>query len=110
MSLSRLEKSSEQIPQKPFIPPTPIALTSTRESWALSAIDDILELLKDGRWHNVREAVERSGLHESKVEKILSFLAEYKFIALNKEQQEAKLTPTMLKFLKEIQRTNKKVS
>ena len=69
----------------------------------MSAIDDILELLKDGRWHDVRDAVNKSGLHESKVEKILGFLAEYKFITLKEEQQKAKLTPTMLKFLKEIQ-------
>ncbi|MDH5437286.1 MAG: hypothetical protein OEX76_00105 [Candidatus Bathyarchaeota archaeon] len=74
----------------------------------MSAIDDILELLKNGRWHDVREVVKKSRLHESKVETILSFLAEYKFIALNKEQQKAKLNPTMLKFLKEVQHLNNK--
>jgi DNA-binding IclR family transcriptional regulator len=74
----------------------------------LSAIDDVLELLKNGRWHDVREVVKKSRLHEYKVETILGFLAEYKFIALNKEQQKAKLNPTMFKFLKEIQRLNKK--
>ena len=74
----------------------------------MSAIDDVLELLKNGRWHDVREVVKMSRLHESKVEIVLGFLAEYKFIALNKEQQKAKLNPTMLKFLKEIQRLNKK--
>lgn len=74
----------------------------------MPAIDDILELLEDGKWHNVSEAVKKSRLRESKVEIILGFLAEYKFITLNKEQQKAKLTPTMLKFLEEIQRFEKK--
>ena len=74
----------------------------------MSAIDDVLELLKNGRWHDVREVVKMSRLHESKVETILSFLADYKFIALNKEQQKAKLNPTMLKFLKEVQHLNNK--
>ena len=74
----------------------------------MPAIDDILELLEDGKWHNVSDAVKKSRLRESKVEIILGFLAEYKFITLNKEQQKAKLTPTMLKFLKEIQRFKKK--
>lgn len=74
----------------------------------MSAIDDVLELLEDGGWHDVKEAVNKSRLHESKIEKILSFLAEYKFISLNNEQQKAKLAPKMLKFLKEIQRFKKK--
>ncbi len=74
----------------------------------MPAIDDILELLEDGKWHNVSDAVKKSRLRESKVETILGFLAEYKFITLNKEQQKAKLTPTMLKFLEEIQRFKKK--
>jgi len=73
----------------------------------LPAIDDILELLEDGKWHDVRETINKSKLHESKVDKVLGFLAEYKFITLNKEQQKAKLTPPMLKFIKEIQRFKK---
>ena len=74
----------------------------------MSAIDDVLELLRDGRWHDVREAGKKSRLHESKVEIILGFLAKYKFIVLNKERQKAKLTPAMLRFLKEIQGLKKK--
>lgn len=75
----------------------------------MPAIDDIIELLEDGKWHDVREAVKKSRLHESKVEVVLGFLAEYKFITLNKEQQKAKLTSTMLKFLKETQHFKKKM-
>jgi len=69
----------------------------------LSAIDDVLGLLEDGKWHDVGEAVKKYSLHESKVETILGFLAEYKFIILNKKRQKVKLTPRMLKFVKETQ-------
>lgn len=74
----------------------------------MPAIDDILDLLEDGRWHDIREAIKKSRLNESKVETILGFLANYRFITLNKKQQKVKLTPTMLKFLKEIQHFKKK--
>lgn len=74
----------------------------------MSAIDDILELLEDGNWHDISEAVKKSKLHESKVEIILGFLAKYRFVDFDEEQQKAKLTPPLLKFLKEIQRFKKK--
>jgi len=74
----------------------------------LSTIDEILELLEDGKWHDIKEVVEKSNLQEFKVEVIYGFLAEYAFIDFNKEQQKAKLTPTTLKFLKEIRPSRKK--
>lgn len=74
----------------------------------MSIIDDVLELLEDGRWHDVREAVKKSGLNESKAEAVLGFLAEYNFITLNKEQQKVKLTSTMLKFLEALTRKHAK--
>ncbi len=69
----------------------------------MSSFDGILELLEDGKWHGVGEAAKKYSLRESKVEIILGFLAEYKFIILNKKQQKVKLTPAMLKFIKETQ-------
>ena len=74
----------------------------------MSIIDDVLEILEDGRWHDVREAVKKSGLNESKAEAVLGFLAEYNFITLNKEQQKVKLTSTMLKFLEALTRKHAK--
>jgi predicted transcriptional regulator len=73
----------------------------------LSAIDKILEVLEDGKWHDIKEAIKKSNLQEFKVEMIYGFLAEYAFIDFNKEQQKAKLTPTTLKFIREIRRIEK---
>ena len=73
----------------------------------MPAIDEILDLLDDGQWHDIKEATVKFNLQEFKVEMIYSFLAEYAFIDFNKEQQKAKLTPTTLKFLREIRRIKK---
>ena len=73
----------------------------------MSTIDKILELLEDGKWHDIKETREKSNLQEFKVEMIYGFLAEYAFIDFNKEQQKAKLTPATLKFLREIRRIKK---
>ena len=73
----------------------------------MSAIDEILELLEDGRWHDIKEVMEKSSLQEFKVEMIYGFLAEYSFIDFDKDQRKAKLTPTTLKFLREIRRIKK---
>jgi len=68
------------------------------------SIDELLELLEDGKWHGLNEIIEKSLLCKSKAEIIIDFLAEYAFIQLDKECQEARLTPSALNFLKKIQR------
>jgi predicted transcriptional regulator len=74
----------------------------------LSTIDEILELLEDGKWHDIKEVMEKSNLQEFKVEMIYAFLTEYTFIDFNKEQKKAKLTPATLKFLRETWRVKKR--
>jgi predicted transcriptional regulator len=73
----------------------------------LSAIDEIFELLEDGKWHDIKETIKKSNLKEFKVEMIYGFLAEYALIDFNKEQRKAKLTPTTLKFIRDIRRIEK---
>lgn len=73
----------------------------------MSVIDEVFELLEDGKWHDIKEVVEKSNLQEFKVKMIYGFLAEYAFINFNNEQKKAKLTPTTLKFIREIQRIEK---
>lgn len=70
-------------------------------------IDEIMELLKDGKWHGMNEVTEKSRLSEFKAETVMSFLAEYDFIQLDKERRKARLTPPTLDFLEEIQRVEK---
>jgi len=70
-------------------------------------VDEILELLNDGKWHSLSEVVEKSRLSEFKAETVMGFLAEYHFIQLDRERKKARLTPPALSFLEEIQRVDK---
>ena len=66
----------------------------------MSTIDQILELLKDGNWHKLDDIAKQFGLQQSKLEAIVDFLAKYEFIHIDKDEQKAKLTHPVVKFLK----------
>jgi len=74
----------------------------------MSAIDEILWLLKDGEWHDLKEVAKKVALPKSKAEMVASFLGEYDFIQLNENVKRVKLQPSMLEFIEEIQRLEKK--
>ena len=70
----------------------------------MSTIDDILWLLKDGEWHDLKEIAEKVALPQTKAELVVSFLGEYDFIQLNENNKKVRLQPPLLEFIKEIQR------
>lgn len=67
-------------------------------------IDEILMLLKDGNWHDLKEIAEKCSLDELKVKMIVSFLSKYDFVELDKKGRKARLRPLMLEFIEEIER------
>ena len=69
----------------------------------LLAIDEILDLLKNGEWHGVKEIADKTRLHEFKVELITSFLTQYDFLEFDKKEKKIKLSPQLLHFLKKIE-------
>ena len=73
----------------------------------MSAIDEILCLLKDGEWHDLKEITKKVALPKYKAEMAVSFLGEYDFIQLNENIRRVKLQPLILKFIEEIQRLEK---
>ncbi|MGD9130662.1 MAG: hypothetical protein PVH73_03715 [Candidatus Bathyarchaeota archaeon] len=73
----------------------------------MSAIDEIMWLLKDGKWHKLEEITKRLALPRIKAELAVSFLREYDFIQLNKNSGRAKLQPSTLEFVKGIQHLEK---
>jgi hypothetical protein len=75
----------------------------------MSAIDEILWLLKDGEWHYLKEITKKVALPKTKAEMVISFLEEFNFIQLNGNIKRAKLQPSMLNFIEEIQRLEKKI-
>ncbi len=76
----------------------------------MSSIDEILWFLKDGKWHELEEITEKLALPKIKAELAVSFLSEYDFIQLNKTSGRAKLQPSTLEFVKEIQHLEKEAS
>lgn len=69
----------------------------------MSPIDQTVELLRNGEWHEIEEIANRTKLYEFKLELMINFLVEYNFIELDAEEEKIRLTPSLLSFLKRIQ-------
>jgi len=68
----------------------------------LPQIDNIVELLKDGKWHTIKEISKKTNLHEFKIEILTQFLADYSFLEFKKKEKRAKLTTIFTDFLKKL--------
>ena len=78
-------------------------LLCTAEKTVLLGVDEIFDTLKNGEWHDFEEISEKTQLSVFKLELLTKFLAEYKFIELDKRKQRTRLTPPLLNFIKKIQ-------
>ena len=65
-------------------------------------IDEILNVLKNGKWHDLREISEKTCLQKVKVEMLTNFLAQYNFIELDKKEHKTRLTKPLFDFMKKI--------
>ena len=74
----------------------------------MSVIDEVLLLLKDCEWHDLKEITRVASLSDDTTEKVVSFLSEYEFVKLNEDTKEVRIQPTILEFLEQIQRLEKK--
>jgi DNA-binding IclR family transcriptional regulator len=70
----------------------------------MSTIDDVIMLLKDGKWHDIQEVTETVALPKPKTEMIISFLKEYDFIQHEEGTKKIRLQASMLEFIEAIQR------
>jgi DNA-binding IclR family transcriptional regulator len=68
-------------------------------------IDQILSILRNGRWHDIKEICEKTHLNTLKVELLTNFLLEYNFIELDKKECRTRLTRPLFQFLKNIEET-----
>jgi len=68
----------------------------------LAQIDEIIDVLNNGKWHDLKEISEKMQLQKLKVELLTNFLAEYNFIELNKKEHKTRLTPPFLDFLRKV--------
>jgi DNA-binding IclR family transcriptional regulator len=68
-------------------------------------IDEILSILRNGRWHDIKEICEKTHLNTLKVELLTNFLLEYNFVELDKKECKTRLTRPLFQFLKKIEET-----
>jgi len=70
-------------------------------SGALERVDEMLEILRDGRERSLTEVCERTNLHRETVERVVDFLAKYGFLTKTLKDGEAyvQITDEGKKFL-----------
>ena len=76
----------------------------------MSKIDEILILLKNNKWHDLKEITEKVEVSIDQLEHIVDFLLEYGFIQLGLNNKKVKLKPQLFKFLTEIQQLEQETS
>jgi len=59
----------------------------------------VLEMLDDGKWHEIEELQLRLGLNEHKAQEITSFLDKYNFVKIDKEHGKVKINRNFQKLL-----------
>jgi len=69
----------------------------------LQEIDEIVALLQNGQWHPLDDLITKTKLPKAQTHRILQFLTAYNLITLDRQQRQAKITPSLLKFLTENQ-------
>ena len=63
-------------------------------------IEQVIDLLKDGQWHTIKEISQKTRLPTLKLEVLADFLADYSFIEFNKKQQRARSSEAFTAFLR----------
>jgi DNA-binding IclR family transcriptional regulator len=69
------------------------------EAVVVSKITIILEMLGDGKWHEIEELQQRRGLNEHEVQEITAFLNKYDFVKIDKEHRKVKINRNFQKLL-----------
>jgi len=65
----------------------------------MAEITMILEILNDGKWHEIEELQQRLDLNERKVQEITAFLNKYNFVKIDKEHEKVKINRNFQKLL-----------
>jgi DNA-binding IclR family transcriptional regulator len=76
----------------------------------MPSIDKILSLLTDDKWHDLEEITKKVDVPLANLEKVVSFLTEYRFVQLSQTSKQVKLEPDLLKFLNELERLEQETS
>ena len=65
----------------------------------MSTVDEVMDILKDGKRHSLSEIAERLELTQKKAGEILQFLAEYDFATFDQKSNKAIIDPELKELL-----------
>jgi len=68
----------------------------------MTVLDQVLELLRDGKWHRERDIKEKMGLTNFKSKLIIHFLASYGFCHYSRG--EIRMKPELIDFFNELEK------
>ena len=60
---------------------------------------EILEILGDGEWHTIDDVRKEMGLSANQLKRIMEFLSEYEFIAVDNSKKRMKIKEAVRSFL-----------
>ena len=70
-------------------------------------IEEILELLQDGKWREINIIVKKTRLKKIKIDMVMKFLSKYDFIQLDKKLRRARLNSPLLRLISATQEVEK---
>ena len=80
-----------------------VLVLSIVENVGLLAVDEVLELLKNGEWHGLSELADRSGLGARKTGLVVRLLCEFGFLVCDEKGKRVKLSGSLLEFLRRVE-------
>ena len=75
----------------------------------MSSIEELLDLLQDGLWHDLQATTQKVGLSAAKTEMVISFLKEYGFVKLSENSQQIKLQDFANNFFTQIRQLESQI-
>ena len=70
-------------------------------------LDNIIWLLRDGKWHTVREVYDHSSSSRIKTIITINFLREFGFVKTKGNNEQVKLSPSMINFVNKLENIEK---
>ena len=61
----------------------------------MSILDDVVDLLKDGEWHNLKDVAKNLKLTQQELQEILRFLKNLDLVKLDEKQKKALMTSVL---------------
>jgi DNA-binding IclR family transcriptional regulator len=68
-------------------------------------MDQILDILKDGKWHSLQEIIDQTKIQERKVRLITSFLQKFQLVQLEKKNKRIRVDALTKQFIEMIDPT-----